>query len=285
MNQETIKATIKFIKNSIIGNKEKNLRMDWFGGEPLLVTDLIEKIALEILEFCKKNSIEVNSNIVTNASKIDERSIDFFRRINISKVNITLDGMRDEYEKRKSFVDGKPYFDHIISSIQMLINHGIKVTVRINVDINNVESSLELIDYLGRVLSDEVEVYAAPLYGHTESYLTTENIFPTLKLLQSQIDKYNFKRIHRKSLDKNYCRNSQQNNYMIKPNGDIIHCEHMYNESFAVIGNVFDGIIKDSGWICDKCLNYELCKQGCKDIKNINCDACWKSIWKSSKNT
>ena len=55
----------------------------------------------------------------------------------------------------------------------------------------------------------------------------------------------------------------------------------MYNEKNAIIGNVFDGITSDTGWICDKCKNYTICKLGCTDEKKIDCTACWKTIWRN----
>ena len=280
MQSDTVKATTEFIKEYISNNSEERYSIDWFGGEPMLVTELIERMSMDILEFCKEKSININSEIVTNASKIEESSIAFFEKIGIKRVHISLDGMNEEYERRKAYVDGKKYFEHVISCIQLLTKQGIQVMIRINVDINNVGSCRELIEYLGKVLSDKVEVHVAPLYGNGKHYLTADNVIGVLSDLQSRIDAFGFKKTVRKSINANYCRDSQQRNLVIKPNGDIIHCEHMYNEAIAVIGNVFDGIVSDPGWICDKCKNFDLCKQGCKDKNKIDCESCWKAIWR-----
>ncbi len=64
-------------------------------------------MANEILQYCKDRLVNINSEIVTNASKINAESIYFFESIGISRVHISIDGMREEYEKRKAFVDGK----------------------------------------------------------------------------------------------------------------------------------------------------------------------------------
>lgn len=198
-----------------------------------------------------------------------------------SKKDSSIDGMREEYEKRKAFVDGKKYFDQIISAIQLLTNHDIQVMLRVNVDKNNIDSCYQLIEYLKETLSQKVEIHVAPLYGCGNSYLTADNVTSVLTKLQSKIDSMGFKRTIRKSINEKYCRDSQQRNLVIKPDGDIIHCEHMYNEKNAIIGNVFDGITSDTGWICDKCKNYTICKLGCTDEKKIDCTACWKTIWRN----
>lgn len=73
----------------------------------------------------------------------------------------------------------------------------------------------------------------------------------------------------RKFVNTNKCRDAQQRNYVIKPSGDIIHCEHMYDCDVAIIGNVSD-CIKHDTWMCDKCNYYEICKVGCSDEAYID---------------
>lgn len=281
MQTSVVEATIDFIKKYIVDNPDDNYSIDWFGGEPMLVPELILYMANEILQYCKDRLVNINSEIVTNASKINAESIYFFESIGISRVHISIDGMREEYEKRKAFVDGKKYFDQIISAIQLLTNHDIQVMLRVNVDKNNIDSCYQLIEYLKETLSQKVEIHVAPLYGCGNSYLTADNVTSVLTKLQSKIDSMGFKRTIRKSINEKYCRDSQQRNLVIKPDVDIIHCEHMYNEKNAIIGNVFDGITSDTGWICDKCKNYTICKLGCTDEKKIDCTACWKTIWRN----
>lgn len=280
MQPTTAQATIVFIKKYIKNHPGENYSIDWFGGEPLLVPELIKTMATEILEYCNERSVNIHSEIVTNASKISGASIDFFRNIGISCVHISMDGMKEEYEKRKAFIDGKDYFEHAISCVRLLSQQGMQVMIRINVDKNNVSSCFQLIEYLTEVMPSEVEVHVAPLYGWGPNYLSPDEVIQVLKKLQLKIDSAGFKRTIRESIKSNYCRNSQQRNLVIKPNGDIIHCEHMYSENIAIIGNVYDGINHEVGWICDKCNNFLICKQGCKDEKKINCQECWKAIWR-----
>ena len=279
MQPTVVQATIEFIKKYIEDHPGDNYSIDWFGGEPMLVPDLVKTMATEILKYCEVRFVNIHSEIVTNASKISGTSIDFFKSIGISRIHISMDGMKEEYEKRKAFVDGKDYFEHVISCVRMLSQQGMQVMIRINVDKNNVNSCSRLIEYLAEVLPKEVEVHVAPLYGSDKKYLSSDEVITVLKKLQLKIDSAGFKRTIRKSINANYCRDSQQRNLVIKPNGDIIHCEHMYNEMIAIIGNVYDGIKNDVGWICNKCSNFSICKQGCKNPNNISCKECWKAIW------
>ena len=81
MQTSVVEATIDFIKKYIVDNPDDNYSIDWFGGEPMLVPELILYMANEILQYCKDRLVNINSEIVTNASKINAESIYFFESI------------------------------------------------------------------------------------------------------------------------------------------------------------------------------------------------------------
>lgn len=274
MHLSTVEATVSFIEKYVLENGKREIGIDWFGGEPLLVMELIRKMAQEIQEFAEKNDVTIRSEIVTNGSMIDLETIRFFKEIRIDRVHISMDGMKQEYERRKSYNNNHSFFDHIISSVNMLCENGIQVMIRINVDRNNIDSCSDLIDYLGDAISRNVEVHVAPLYGQGQTYLSGIDVIKVLSELQKKIDLIGFKRTVRESIVSKRCRDAHLRNMVIKPNGDIINCEHLFKDKDAVIGNVFVGVKSTNIWFCDKCANFIVCKMGCKDKDNINCDRC-----------
>ena len=273
-------ATVEFIKKEICLSPLEKHSIDWFGGEPLLVPKLIERIAVPLNQFAENNGLTLYSEIVTNGSLINDEKIAFLKRIGVRLVHISLDGMRDEYFKRKNYLDGKNHFDHVIASVDVLQQNGFRVMLRINVDRNNISSCEELIEYLHNNVSVETNVHVAPLYGIGKDYLSHEDVLETMCILQKKIDDNKFPVLIRKSINSKKCRNAQQNNYVIKPNGDIIRCEHMYAYDLAIIGTVFDGIIDRDNCICNECDYFMICKQGCNDETEIACNCCWKAIWR-----
>ena len=66
MSIETQNKLIEFIKNLLIKSEKKQLKIVWFGGEPLLAIDIIENISKQIIPFCDENNIIYNSDIITN---------------------------------------------------------------------------------------------------------------------------------------------------------------------------------------------------------------------------
>lgn len=276
MAPDVVDATVSFIKNKVLARKIKSFNIEWFGGEPLMVMKLIYSMAMEIIEFSSSHNIVVCSEIVTNATKIDKDVIELIKQMKISRVHISLDGMKDEYDKRKRYLDNRSHFFEVINAINQLHSSGIKVMLRINVDRQNIGSCENLIDYLAVEISHEIEVHVAPLYGSDKKYLDDKDVYKTMQYLQNKINSVGFKKSNKKSSSPGLCRYAQQRNYVIKPNGEIIHCEHLFDSKEAVIGTVFDTEINESLWMCDNCPHLRICKQGCVDENSINCNQCWR---------
>ena len=279
MNDKTAQNVVTFVKNMISDCPEEIHGIEWFGGEPLLRCSIISRITEGLLEFFERKKLR--AEIVTNGSLICESMLPFFVKNRIDRVHITLDGMGTEYEKRKNYTDKNHSFNRIIDNILLLHSARIPVMIRINIDRYNKDNCKELITYLNEIMDDDVEIHVAPLYGLGDSYLTYEDVFTTISKLQNQIDcsRHNssMKRISNKD---GMCKSAHMKNYLIKPNGDIIRCEHLFDRRDAIIGSVYEGISDNYLDLCSKCDYYSICKQGCHEEKNdMNCSKCWKSIW------
>ena len=72
--------------------------------------------------------------------------------INLSNVQITLDGTEETYNKTKRFIykDDPSPFKTVIYNIHNLLFNNISVTIRLNVDNNNADDIEKLLYYLFR---------------------------------------------------------------------------------------------------------------------------------------
>ena len=104
---------IQFVKKNI--NKYSKLRVEWFGGEPLLCKDIIKKLSESFIDICRKARKGYSAAITTNGYLLD---INTFRMLYDNKViayQITLDGLKkimiskDVYQTKK---------EHSIKSFQ-----------------------------------------------------------------------------------------------------------------------------------------------------------------------
>lgn len=57
----------------------------------------------------------------------------------IKFVQITIDGIPERHNKRRIHAQGVPTFDKIVNNIGMALRHGVKVSVRVNTDSDNIE--------------------------------------------------------------------------------------------------------------------------------------------------
>jgi len=84
----------------LLCKSEKQIDLTWFGGEPLLKTDLIQYITKTLHE----NNKSFDSGVITNGSLLTEDMIcRQFPEWGISWVQISLDGTKEEYLRRKCY--------------------------------------------------------------------------------------------------------------------------------------------------------------------------------------
>ncbi len=120
--------------------------IDWFGGEPLVNLRVIDRICQRLTE----GGADFSSTMASNGSLFDPeiiaRAADLWR---LRHVNITLDGMGEDYERVKNYKTiGKGAFDLVMQNIRGLAAAGVRVTIRMNFDLYNLEQIRALTDYL-----------------------------------------------------------------------------------------------------------------------------------------
>ena len=166
MSRETVEDVLQFIVEHK-PKEQKQIHIHWFGGEPMCAADNIDRIC----ERLDKAGIEYTAEMTSNGSLFDEENAKkAFEKWKVKEIQITLDGMADEYARRKRYADGlKDPFETVIQNIHLLIAAGIKVKVRLNADENNLEEIFRVADYLRDTFTEEEKrmmyVYAHSLYG------------------------------------------------------------------------------------------------------------------------
>jgi uncharacterized protein len=107
-----------------------------FGGEPLINKPKQKEIITEILKECKNRNY--NSGILTNGVELINY-FDIISKYGISRVEPTLDGPQEIHDKRRIYQNGNGTFNIIKNGIDQYLEHGINITVRTNVDKDNIE--------------------------------------------------------------------------------------------------------------------------------------------------
>jgi len=157
-----------------------------FGGEPLLAANR------PIIEYILKKAQEVGTAsfwAVSNATELDAYE-DLLSKDRIGNVQITLDGPAAEHDKRRIYVDGSGSFARIGRNITMALNRGVGISVRMNVDRNNISQLPELAEVIHSNGWDQYpnfSAYTSPIRAMNEN-VAKSTTMSTPELSVAQVD-------------------------------------------------------------------------------------------------
>lgn len=165
MTEETAAAVAKYILEE--GN-QKHVRLNWFGGEPTVNARAIDRITGALAAAGRAYT----SSMISNGYLLDEKLIKkAVGQWKLKNVQITLDGTEEIYNDRKAYVNiSGSAFRKVLSNIALLLNAGIAVQIRLNVDTDNVNDLIALSDQLKEQFGERknLSVYAVALFESKE---------------------------------------------------------------------------------------------------------------------
>jgi len=277
MSRETADSVVSFILSKSVG--VKTISIAWYGGEPLLNSDIITYICSNILD--KRPDLCVNSVLLTNGSLINEDLVNSAVSCwNLKRVQITLDGLDERYSAMKRYSNEKYNFKLIINNIKILLKHNIRVKIRINYDNTSIIDAIDLIDYLYSEFGNSISVYCSELIS-TSSYHTIQQDEQDVKngncILFSRLLKYGYisakKILARKRVNCGFA--AHEDFVLIDSYGNLHKCPHaLAHPEISRIGDVWTGVSEldtVKKWCtltppdsCKQCRYFPLCLGGCK---------------------
>ena len=96
MSRETEDLICKFAKDNMEHYGLKKLNVTWYGGEPLLFPEIIERLSERFIELCTESGASYHSEIITNGWFLTDHNIRLLERSNVTSIQITLDGPTPE---------------------------------------------------------------------------------------------------------------------------------------------------------------------------------------------
>ncbi len=116
MSLDTCKQAVDFLLNHSIDND--NVNIGFYGGEPLIEFELIQKIVLYAEQaFVGKN---LSFNITSNGTLLNDKIIDFFVQHNI-RLMISIDGPPEIHDSNRKFaLTGKGSFETILYNLEKI---------------------------------------------------------------------------------------------------------------------------------------------------------------------
>jgi radical SAM protein with 4Fe4S-binding SPASM domain len=240
--------TANSIADFIIRNSQGHLQeIRWFGGEPLVN----EKVIDIITEKLNLNKVKFNSRMISNGLLFNkENIIKAKNEWHLTKVQITLDGTKEVYQRSKSFIGAKGNeFERVLNNIDDLLYAQIPVSIRLNQDLHNTEDLIILVDYLTMRFNKKkgLTIYNYLLFKNTDgvSTNTPEARYEAFLKLQDIIEQKGMSGNKRLSTKFKiiHCMADSSRAITITPNGRIGKCEHYPND--YLIGSIYTEVFNE----------------------------------------
>lgn len=249
MSSEVIDKVIEYIENNDLVS---TFSVTWFGGEPLLRIDIIEKLLEKLTSLNNKKL--VSHSVVTNGTLMNQSVLRVFKKYPLDSIQFTVDGSQEEHDKKRFFANLKGSYSTIINNIKLFNNvfPDTKVSVRVNIDKNMSLKFVEICNELKKDLNisrgKRINIYPGILKCTTTNcmsqYLSSDDkqrFYHNLLNKGMAYQKYPDRKT-------GGCTATSISSAVIGADGSIYRCWEDVGDRNMVVGSVFE----------NKCTNPEL---------------------------
>ena len=298
MSTEVADAILRLIASK--AREGKNISVVWYGGEPLLNYSMILYLSERILNICRIYDVGYRASMITNGYCFTDRMISELDVLQIRSIQITIDGMKEEHEKRRPLIGGGESFERIIANIRKIkVRSGAQVKLRINVDQDNIEDAYRLVRCFANMGLTDLDLTLGLLkeFGCDHRCTTcnkllfsTEEFAEEFVRFRRYIGELGFYNAYDKMQPEykvNSCTLDCPDAYVIDPDGEVYKCISQVGQTEHSIGNVQTGFNEFahlrytpySRPECVKCVYFPICKGGCLNNTQL-ADSQRCEIWK-----
>ncbi|USS39898.1 radical SAM protein [Thermococcus aggregans] len=223
------------------------------GGEPLMYENA------EILEYFLREGKRrgFTFDVITNGYELTE-FLDMLKKNNVKIVKVTLDGPKEIHDKRRIHRKDRETYDKILDGIKEAQDRGIKVTIFVNVDSQNINYIPQLVNELKEneidapILLKRVNERSGvryPLALSPKEYF--ERMFKIIKehrlkdVLIYEFDVFYANLLNALSLGTpiparlRYCGGASPSVLIFDPRGDIYSCDYVLGDKRFSVGTYY----------------------------------------------
>ncbi|SYZ71890.1 putative Radical SAM domain protein [Candidatus Zixiibacteriota bacterium] len=285
-----------------------HFHVTWYGGEPLLAMDTIEKLTNKFKSMCSSKGSSYFASVITNGYLLTKECLNILISSGVVFIQITVDGPEQIHNERRHLKSGAPTYQTILQNLENIEDDSpLLVAVRINIDKRNSEDIYLLLEELrtrGLNHCRNIVIYLGQVIHNLESCSNVAfecmaaNEFASFSAeIYKEMIKLGFKIPIYPHVMMGSCAAVGTGGAVIEPDGTIHNCWNAVgNKSMSVGQLTRNGIeynpnsVKWLGWNAfrDECLNCNIlpiCMGGCpyrtikrdaiSDAMNNTC-----SIWK-----
>jgi len=293
MSPETTQEVQDFCEKFLDATPTTYLGVSWYGGEPTMNLPALTQLSKFFKKYCDEHGIRFHQQMTTNGTNFTDQIADLVAtELGIQDMQITVDGFKEDHDKSRPFLTSmsvdemsdvqveqrkkldptfslpilgqappKPKqrssYDVIMKAIPKLVERGVFVKVRMNVNmetIKRVDALLEEFYEKGLFSQNEkgglVHVYAAPIFdggcGSNNECYSRMRMQDFAKEVSRIRDWYLEKKITHYGHQNNLkftgetCTANKRWEWVINPDGTLAKCWHHAADPTKSVGHVSD---------------------------------------------
>ena len=147
MSPAVVSGLKRFLTRRAAGLEQ--LAIDWYGGEPLLASDIVLDIQSHVRDLLQRYpGIDLRSSMTTNGYLLDRDLLARLVELGVSHFQIALDGVRELHDTTRVTAGGVGTFDRIWANLEAAreSRQEFEILVRCQIDRGNRDSVHELTD-------------------------------------------------------------------------------------------------------------------------------------------
>jgi uncharacterized protein len=161
---------VERVARSLRSQRFRTLSIGWFGAEPLLAMPVIRRLSNHLQSLASQYGVSYSASVTTNGLALtDEVATELVRECAVTSIEVTLDGLEADHDRRRHWKNGAPSFDRILANLLNVARRDdleVRLSVRCNTVRANAEGVVPLIDLLADLgLQRRVSFYAAAVHS------------------------------------------------------------------------------------------------------------------------
>ncbi len=283
------KSTLESIEKFLMKNTKnyENIFIEWFGGEPLLFLNIIERIMCYTKKVTNNN---IFSHVTTNGYDLNQNNVTRLLKCGVNSYTVTIDGVESYHDSTRYLLGNKPSFNRIFNNLKELKDTDLdfEIRLRCNLTYSNIKGVSDLIELWHYKFKDDsrfndIDIRAVANYNSNVNQKTEFIEDEDLKKIRNELllkaRKYRIfdqTMFHFNEEGSSICYASEKNSMTISPSGKILKCSiALEDDDMNIVGYISkDGEIQYNNninlWINPKLRKLECCETCNKLITCFN---------------
>lgn len=277
MTPETVEGVVRWTTGLLDVARPRDLRVVFFGGEPLLNPGGLTRLARGFHEACRARGVTQEIAIITNGVLLTPEIVDDLLPFGLKSMKITIDGDREAHDRKRPAKDGRSSFDRIIENLLRIRGKPVEINLGGNFDEENRSTIPALLDRLTalglqdriartsfRPILKDVEALSGasrPTSGAAEELCTAHSFSETdlgwVERIADEVRSRGYAGSRMVSMGP--CEFYEKHSYVVDAVGRLYKCPGFIGREGFEIGDVFHGFWSERKATFDDCQPWRNC--------------------------